>query len=452
MSVKKPNILSDNEEDNYVWEVLNGLVSYLPSFIEGDNILNLGYSIDRVMQLYNIYTLNRLEAHHVNDDDYDTINGDELNNYLDQMGIPYIRNDTSVNKKRRLRDWWKYNYGGGTEKSIKYTIYNFIGSGVFIPYDGGNTNPELTNRIRVANPSSGGQWGDYDISLSYIDWADYSASSGSAGSWGDYLISNKSNMDLQIFFGDLNNYYKWMEDGKRADVYYLFEKVSPVGLVYTISHIYDGSLSNNKLWYRLNVGGNEIHSVNNYLSYNTTTATSGINGAIITYSGASDGYLSGTILSDVIISGTEFSMSLWLKVISDYANYDRVMEINNSSIQFKLYAQPDFSTGLVVQVGDGLAKLVYNGDVSSGAHNIVITASSGSEYSIYVDNDAGSSSTGATFTNITINSGTDLIIGRSASNTNPSNIQVDEIMIFDRVITASERQELYEGGKGFYYT
>ena len=101
--VIKPDILSDNIEDNYVWEVTQGLMSLFPSFIEGANALNLGYAYDRMVNLYGQKNLERLDKRHVSVDDYDTLNNLELNNRMQQMGVPFIKNDTSKIKKRRLR-------------------------------------------------------------------------------------------------------------------------------------------------------------------------------------------------------------------------------------------------------------------------------------------------------------------------------------------------------------
>jgi len=457
--VIKPKILEDDDQDNYIWEATHGMMSHFPAVIDGDNIFDLGYALDRAMQNYNHYILSRVDVRHVYNENIDTLNWDEINDRMNYMAVPFIPNDTSSGKKRRLKIWWEKNFGGGTENSIKVPIYYLLGSGVFYDYDttAGKTDYADTSRILLVSPASGGQWGEY-LGTYYTSWMDLDAGSGThSGTWGDFTTTGKSTLDIQIYYGNLGDFFNWQQDSKKADVYYLTELLRPAGLIYTISNIYDGALSDYKLVYKFDRDGTDsLTADNDPLTSNNLDVTGTVHSTGIIQSGVlldgATNFLSGVIKTQVM-SGTDVSFSCWMKYVTAIGTNDTLVATRSgtdqTNDQVMIRALTNWSDGIQGMVGDGTLQTLHAQDFTGGSwFNIIVTASSGTgNYVTYVNNDAGTT-VASSFTELGLVSGTHMFFGRSGS-TLPSNVKADTFMLWNRLLTTTERAEIYEAGTQF---
>ncbi len=457
--VIKPKILDSDKQENFVWEATHGMISHFPSMMEGDNLFDVGYALDRAMQLYVHNILSRVDVRHVSDETVESLNSDELNDRLNYMGVPFIPNDTSKAKKRRLRTWWEKNLGGGTVGTIKYTIYDLIGSGVFFNYDtqAGKDDPVNTSRVLLVNPSSGSQWGDFG-GVYYTSWDDITAGSGAvSGTWGDFSTIGKTTLDFQIYYGSLGDFYNWEQPTKRADIYYMTEKIKPIGLIYTINNIYDGAVSDYKLVYRFDrdgtddITGNSDVDLSNNLNVTGTVHTDGIIQSGVLLDGATN-FLSGVIMTEVM-SGTSASYSCWMKYITAIGTNDTLVATRSgtdqTNDQVMIRALTNWSDGIQGMVGDGTLQTLHAQDFTGGSwFNIIVTADgSTGNYVTYVNNDAGTTVDG-TFTELALVSGTHMWFGRSGT-TLPANVKGDNFMLWNRLLTSAERLEIYEAGTRF---
>ena len=147
--VIKSDALSNEKgkRDQYTYNL--GFVSNLPSYLNGNNIMDLGSMYDRMLEAFNYYVLQRLDKRHIAVENIDSLNGKELNDRMKYLGIPYVYTENDKSKKRRTIDWWSKNRGNGDEGTVKSSIYNFIGSGAFYDYDTeeGQNDFGKTNRI-----------------------------------------------------------------------------------------------------------------------------------------------------------------------------------------------------------------------------------------------------------------------------------------------------------------
>lgn len=457
--VIKPKILDSDRQENFVWEATHGMISHFPAIIDGDNIFNVGYAFDRVMQLYNHYILSRIDNRHVFNQTVETLNWDELNDRMNALGVPYIPNDTSNGKKRRLKMWWNKDLGGGTIPTIKTTLHDFIGSGVFYAYDttAGQADPAETSRILLVSPSSGGQWGNFGGTY-YTSWKDVLAGSGThSGVWGDYTTTGKTTLDVQIYYGKLADYFNWEQQSKKADTYYMLEKIKPAGLIYSISNIYDGALSDYKLVYKFDRDGTDtLTSENDPLTSNNLTVTGTVHSTGIIQSGVlldgATNFLSGVINTQVM-SGTDVSFSVWLKYVTAIGTNDTLVATRSgtdqTNDQVMIRALTNWSDGIQGMVGDGTLQTLHAQDFTGGSwFNVIVTASSGTgNYVTYVNNDAGTT-VASSFTELALVSGTHMFFGRSGS-TLPSNVKADNFMLWNRLLTSSERAEIYNAGTQF---
>ena len=109
--VIKSDALSNEKgkRDQYTYTL--GFVSNLPSFLDGNNIMDLGSMYDRMLEAFSYYTLQRLDKRHIAVENVDSLNGTELNDRMRYLGIPYVYTENDKSKKRRTIDWWSKNKG-----------------------------------------------------------------------------------------------------------------------------------------------------------------------------------------------------------------------------------------------------------------------------------------------------------------------------------------------------
>jgi hypothetical protein len=249
--VTKPLILSDSLEDNYVWEFIEGLMRLYPDFFEVEPNLDMAYAYDRAMQLLHYYSLKRTDDRHFSDNTIKGINYDELDDLLQLIGVPFIKNDITTVKRIRARDMWTRELWGGTKRSIKAIMYTLIGSGALYPYDtvAGQANYEDTNRIQITKGEGISLWGSDTAAITYTNWEKTGETA--SGTWASEEVSGVlNNWDLRIYLNKINDFNTWNADSSRADIYYLMEKIKPMGMQYTINVIFDGiSLASGSLVY-----------------------------------------------------------------------------------------------------------------------------------------------------------------------------------------------------------
>lgn len=449
--VTKSQVLSNNMEDAYVWEVTQGVVSLFPSFFDGDNLLSLGYAIDKVMKLYEFYTLKRLDVRHASTNEIDGLNYDELTERMDYLGIPYIRADTTKSMRTRIRNWYASN-PAGTERFVKRIIYDYIGSGVFYPYDTstGQADPSQTNLILFASPSSGVQWGNLSTALSYFQWGDLDTES-YTGTWQDINTIGKTEIDMQIKFGSLTDYLYWDVENRRADVYRLSDKIMPSGLIYTITNQYDGSLRNGlKLWYRMIKGDGRDNITSNPQSidaFGNVYTESGLTGQGAFESNSST-YLSGTINKEILAN--KATIAFWMQMQTEIGTYDRIVEINCSGTDVvRLHSESDFNSGLRGVIGDNTVGTLESTSITSGTtYLVIVEAQSGVGVTTTINNGSGTLLANG-FTELGLYSGSTINFGRSYTGSSESNIVMNEFMLWDRLLTTTEKTELYSAGSQF---
>lgn len=246
-----PNILGDNYAYVKLWEIFSGTLSIFPSHFDGDNILEFMCAIDHQIQNLKRMKDYMVVSRHVSTENSFSLNGTELNDRMLMNGTPFVASDKSVAKKRRLKEWLKYDLGGGSEGSIKATFYTFIGRDTFLGTDGGNTEPRLTSRINIAFPNSVADPWSSDVGapppdVNEILWAedgltDEEVLTAGGGFWVDENTLSNADIDLQIFFEysgsfeDERDMSFWETDVNMARLARLMKKVMPLAINFTIT-------------------------------------------------------------------------------------------------------------------------------------------------------------------------------------------------------------------------
>ncbi len=422
-----------------LFELFSGSISYLPDILHGDNTIDMMLGIDAL--IYDIYYIieNIIEAKNINDNSYKTYNFDDLHKVLNDFNIPYIDDEKDTVKKQRASEWNKYDYGGGTEETIKYLIYRTLGSGIFIPYDGGNTDPTQTSRIDLLYPTSNIRWGDFYTNLYFVKWGDYN-SNVYYGNWADLNTIGVNDFTINVKFGNIIDFWENNSINTHVILSKLIAINKPIGLNFNLKFSYDGTPSP-KIW--INNDRNDITDLVNYSfiqSYgNPNTPLSGINNCL-SFDGNS--YLSYQYDKTIFSSGTS-SVSIFMFLKPTGSEIETIVEMDNSGTLLHIYSNDGFSNTIFAKLGNGNSLNVLSGtNINDGNWHSLAVVTSGTFYNTYLDN-LLVSSLDATFSGI-MESGT-LYIGSRFDGTQKYNGMIDELMIFDYSLSASDIDILHSG-------
>ena len=435
VGVTKSDILTENNFKQYMFTVSQGVHSYLPGFLEGENSLALTKTLDRIMEAYRYYNNMRLDKRHVDTDNIDCLNGDELNDRLNMLGVPYTPLDNNKSKKIRAKDWWYHDRGNGDAGTVKAVIYNLIGSGAFINTEGALTDVGKTSRIGLEMPFGLSTWAEGDVvnPISDIDWGQFGVSY--SGVWSSVDDLGKNELDIRIKYDNLVDYYKWKQDYKKAELYYIINKVKPAGLIYTITDNYDGALSFNlKAWLELD------RAVSDKTGNFTPTGT---NISYQTGLGTTTARFSGNskieITNAELFPAAQGSVYGWIKVDAQVSGSNQYM-FTFGSDDHKIYVADNTDDfGFSLENAGGV--YTHSGTVNFGEWHFVGMQWSGTSYQYVLDNTVFHS--GTLTGSLTSTSGTLTIGDRASSNYLTGNIR--NLRFYDRYITTAERGELYSG-------
>jgi hypothetical protein len=454
--VLKSDVLDKDKRVVEMWEATQGIMSRLPNYLQGKNVYSLSMAFDRAIEYMVYQHLQRLNHRHVSESlSVDGLAYHELIDKCIQLGIPYIVEDDVRTLRTRIYEWFRYDYGGGTLHTIRGVLYHFIGSGTFLPYDGGNQISYLTNRIVLNYPVNNFLWGDYPT-LDFGSWGDYPASG--EHYWADANSEAINTIRLQILFGSFVDYYKWNQDRLQCQLHRLVEKIRPAGMVNTIVPTYAGSLATNlKAWYKFDGDGRDytINLRNLTSPLTTVTYLSGVEHWGVTFG-------SGGFFEEG--SSKSFTGTLSSFTISCFANLSTFDSGDNRRIQF--FGDWQFASNIGIWFGIwknasnqyNLTGVVTNGTTyfertlthlpqSKWNHYTMVHASGVT--SIYVSGTNFSSSAGTT-ASVVAADGFASRVGKSNVNGFDfaiNTFKIDELMLWDRNLTSAEINEIYEAGK-----
>ena len=433
VGVTKSNALSNSLNANYQHTNSKGFLASFPGFLDGENITNLSYTYDRLLEAFNYYANQRLDKRHIASVSIESMNAKELNDRLDYIGMPYIFREHGDSKKRRSIDWWSKDRGNGDEGTLKSTIYNHIGSGVFYAYDNaiGQADFGKTNRISFDLPANGSTWGDYP-SIQSAEWSQVGSTP--TDKWTSFNDLGKTELDIKIKYRYLPDYYYWKQDVKKADLYYLINKVKPLGLLYTITDVFDGALNDLSIltmWLELDRAVSD--KTGTYTpSSNNITFQSGLGKNTARFNG-SNSHITQTSTA-LTASGSIFG---WLYV--DEENGDQYMFSYDNNDNYIFHQS---GTGIVYKV-EGGTEQTYSGTpgYADGVWNFVGMTWDGTDFE-YIYNDsvvASGTDNGLTTTSAT------LVLGKRHDDTNYLQGNIRNFRIYNKKLSNSEWLELYSG-------
>jgi hypothetical protein len=437
--VNKPLALSDKLQDNFLFSVTKGLHSDFPSFIEGENTLSISYIVDRMYEGFRHYGLQKLDKRHLATTNVESLNAHELDDRMRYLGIPNMFKDNAREKKERSLDWWKNLRGNGDTGTVKSVIYSLIGSGAFYDYDTetGKADIGKTSRITFTLPVGLSTWGDYPSSEN-IQWSG-AAQNTPKGYWSSFEDLGKAELDIKVYYRKLQDYYYWKQQSTKAELYYLINEVKPLGLVYTITDVYDGTLNatsttgnpNLVLWYELD------RAVSDKTGTYTPTATnitfqSGLGSNTARFNGTTS--LITTTSADVM--HTEGSVFSWFYVDEQDADQYLFVFDNNDDYIFH-----QSGTGIVYKI-EGGSEQTYSGTTSvTGVWNFVGMQWDGTNYEYIYNNSIFASGTDAGKTTTTAT----LLLGNSDTSNDALKGNIRNFRIYDRKLERAEWLELYSG-------
>ena len=206
----------------------------------------------------------------------------------------------------------------------------------------------------------------------------------------------------------------------------------------------------------------EKGSHNGTINNNPTLNEDGLIGRAIRFgNGSSDQSVSLSDSNDFSftngVSDKPFSISTWVKPSASFGSMVAKYSNTNSDREYKLYASSGTVFFTIHSEGSESDRLLVRTDDSPFAsdstwRNIIVTYDGSSlEGGLLMYYNGGLQESGFAIGNYVkmINTNQDVIIANQTGNSNVSlNAEVDETAIFNRVLTQSEVNEIYNGGSG----
>ncbi len=224
--------VSNYFQEEFFWSVTSGSVSQLPEFIgreQDAGVYDYFQAFDRIAfrLLKEIRNERLLKAIRVGD--LESASGEDLVNLSKTIGLNLIENYIYDAFKQRTLTWAR-NPEGGTAKTIKRSLFFYIGADAFpVDYD-----PDTGDRIVIediiSSASGTAVWGTTAGSTpGDEDWG--------AFNWGDENQITDENFQVTVFFNlsgsitDRSTFHYWSLDANRATLQSIIDEVKAAGLI-----------------------------------------------------------------------------------------------------------------------------------------------------------------------------------------------------------------------------
>ena len=198
-------------------------------------------------------------------------------------------------------------------------------------------------------------------------------------------------------------------------------------------------------YYKLD--GNSDDAVTTNDGTDTSITYSNANGIINNGAGLASASNSKIVSTLTGISGTVFSYSLWFKTSTTGANQTILAHYESNPAQLMILINTSNHVVISTWNGSSDPQVVTTGTYTDGDWHHLVAVKNGGSGEIYID---GSSVKTGSPNNNTIT--TNFVIGRDGvNNANSFNGAIDEVGIWEKVLTSTEVTELYNSGLACQY-
>jgi len=226
--------VSNNFTTEFAWCIASGAISQMPEWFDREQdggFYDYGQAFDRIAfrLLKEIRNDRMLKVIRVND--LMSASGQDLLNIASTLGLEFFENYIYDAYKQRALVWAQ-NVAGGIPKTIKRSLFYYIGSDAFpVSY-----NPDTGDRIIIEDiyiPSGTAVWGTTaGDTPGDANWGDFN--------WGDEEALTDENFKVSIYFNnsgsstDRSTYQYWNLDVNRASLQKIIDQVKAAGMINTL--------------------------------------------------------------------------------------------------------------------------------------------------------------------------------------------------------------------------